>query len=85
MMLISKLSNDSPVYWGILDLTGNHPETKALFTVEEWEELINQFNEEVQLQETTLPDSICHFFEEVEYVLKILNESFFLFVHMFDN
>ncbi|RUP50563.1 hypothetical protein BC936DRAFT_138644 [Jimgerdemannia flammicorona] len=61
-----KCSN--PVYWGILDLTGDHPETKALFSIEDWAEMVKSFHQDVKLSHTKVSDAICRFFDEVHKV-----------------
>ncbi|RUS19603.1 hypothetical protein BC937DRAFT_87215 [Endogone sp. FLAS-F59071] len=65
-----KCSN--PVYWGILDLTGNHPETKALFSIEDWVEMVKSFHQDVKLSHAKVSDAICRFFDEVH---KIVNDG----------
>jgi len=58
----------SPAYWGILDLTGDHPETKALFSAEDWAEMLQSFNQDVKLVHTEVPDTVRQFFDEVHNV-----------------
>ncbi|RUS34037.1 hypothetical protein BC938DRAFT_482707 [Jimgerdemannia flammicorona] len=65
-----KCSN--PVYWGILDLTGDHPETKTLFSIEDWAEMVKSFHQDVKLSHTKVSDAICRFFDEVH---KIVNDG----------
>ncbi|RUS34033.1 hypothetical protein BC938DRAFT_482780 [Jimgerdemannia flammicorona] len=65
-----KCSN--PAYWGILDLTGDHPETKALFSTEDWAEMIKSFHQDVKLSHTKVSDAVCRFFDKVH---KIVNDS----------
>ncbi|CAB4438274.1 unnamed protein product [Rhizophagus irregularis] len=60
----------NPVYWGILDLTGNHPETKSLFSEKDWSDMVKNFEEEVKLSETTVSDAVCHFFDEIDEIIK---------------
>ncbi|CAG8732561.1 10440_t:CDS:1, partial [Funneliformis caledonium] len=38
---------------GELDLAGNHIETKALYTPEDWTELVQNFEQEVKLSKTS--------------------------------
>ncbi|CAI2184848.1 9341_t:CDS:10 [Funneliformis geosporum] len=60
----------NPVYWGILDLTGNHPETKSLFSEKDWSDMVKNFEEEVKLSKTTVSDAVCHFFDEIYEIVK---------------
>ncbi|CAI2189722.1 9231_t:CDS:2 [Funneliformis geosporum] len=60
----------NPVCWGILDLTGAHPETKALFSPEDWAEMVNNFKQEVKLSQTDIPKIVIHFFDEVNQIVK---------------
>ncbi|RUP51807.1 hypothetical protein BC936DRAFT_145650 [Jimgerdemannia flammicorona] len=53
-----KCSN--PVYWGILDLTGGHTETKALFSTEDWAEMVKSFHQDVKLSHTKVSDAIVN-------------------------
>ncbi|CAI2164716.1 3741_t:CDS:2 [Funneliformis geosporum] len=54
----------------ILDLTGVHPETKALFASEDWTEIVNNFEQEVKLSQTDIPKIVIHFFDEVNLVFE---------------
>ncbi|CAI2174987.1 5896_t:CDS:2 [Funneliformis geosporum] len=64
--------NLNPVYWGILDLTGDHIETKALFTLQDWEEMVENFEQEVKLSKIAMPEILCCLFDEIH---KIVNSS----------
>ncbi|KAG9285419.1 hypothetical protein G9A89_010894 [Geosiphon pyriformis] len=61
-----------PAYWGILDLTGDHPETKALFSAEDWAEMVKSFHQDVRLSHAEVSDAVCRFFDEVH---KIVNDG----------
>ncbi|RUS14955.1 hypothetical protein BC937DRAFT_93102 [Endogone sp. FLAS-F59071] len=52
-------------YWGILDLTEEHSETKALFSAEDWAEMVNQFNHDVKLSRAKVSEAMSQFFDEV--------------------
>ncbi|CAI2170716.1 1783_t:CDS:2, partial [Funneliformis geosporum] len=71
----------------ILDLTGVHPETKALFASEDWTEIVNNFEQEVKLSQTDIPKIVIHFFDEVNLVfegnLKFYLMILFLLNHVF--
>ena len=71
-----------PVYWGILDLTGSHQETKQLFTTEDWTEMLKSFEDEIEIIKENIPDVIYLFFDEVEQVMmiNILLHSHYSFV-----
>jgi hypothetical protein len=58
----------SPVYWGILDLTGSHQETKQLFTTEDWTEMLKSFEDEIEIIKEDIPDVVYWFFDKVEQV-----------------
>ncbi|RGB30530.1 hypothetical protein C1646_817869 [Rhizophagus diaphanus] len=60
-----------PVYWGILDLTGSHQETKQLFTTEDWTEMLKSFEDEIEIIKEDIPDVIFLFFDEVQQVMMI--------------
>ncbi|RUS28400.1 hypothetical protein BC938DRAFT_481929, partial [Jimgerdemannia flammicorona] len=53
-------------YWNILDLTGDCPEAKCLFSTEDWSEMVANFEEEVKLVESEVSDSMQYFFDELE-------------------
>ncbi|CAG8470202.1 13408_t:CDS:10 [Ambispora gerdemannii] len=55
----------NPIYWGILDLTSEHVETKSLFTAADWKEMVDNFNKEVKLSETIAPDIVYHLFDTI--------------------
>src|SRR3954452_19798304 len=59
---------NSPVYWGILDLTGTHPETKQLFSTDDWTEMLKSFEDEIETIEEDIPDVVYLFFDEIEQV-----------------
>ncbi|PKK56977.1 hypothetical protein RhiirC2_721522 [Rhizophagus irregularis] len=61
---------DSPVYWEILDLTGTHPETKQLFSTEDWTEMLKSFKDEIETIEEVIPDVVYLFFDEIEQIIK---------------
>ncbi|CAG8617534.1 7643_t:CDS:2, partial [Paraglomus occultum] len=60
----------NPVYWGILDLTGTHPETKQLFSTEDWTEMLKSFEDEIETVEENIPDVVYLFFNEIEQIIK---------------
>ncbi|CAG8589817.1 23003_t:CDS:2 [Cetraspora pellucida] len=60
----------NPVYWGILDLTGTHPETKQLFSTEDWTEMLKSFEDEIETIEENIPDVVYLFFDEIEQIIK---------------
>ena len=62
--------NSSPVYWGILDLTGEHIETRNLFTSSDWNEMQQNFDKEVKLVETTVPNIVYLLFDRINEVVK---------------
>ncbi|RIA98438.1 hypothetical protein C1645_731660 [Glomus cerebriforme] len=64
----------NPVYWGILDLTGTHPETKQLFSTVDWTEMLKSFEDEIEIKED-IPDVVYLFFDEVEQIIKDVEES----------
>ncbi|RUP44679.1 hypothetical protein BC936DRAFT_149144 [Jimgerdemannia flammicorona] len=55
----------SLAYWGILDLTEEHSETKGLFSAKDWTEMVNQFNDDVKLSRSKISKAMCQFFDEV--------------------
>ncbi|CAG8567708.1 6956_t:CDS:2 [Scutellospora calospora] len=59
-----------PVYWGILDLTGSHQETKQLFTTDDWTEMLKSFEDEIEIIKEDIPDVIYLFFDEVQQIVK---------------
>ncbi|CAG8661111.1 10859_t:CDS:10 [Funneliformis caledonium] len=61
-----------PAYFGILDLSGEEPEIKGLFTVEEWAEMKADFNKTVVLKETDPKEEelLYDLFDKIEKVLK---------------
>ncbi|CAJ0755212.1 5936_t:CDS:2 [Entrophospora sp. SA101] len=59
-----------PIYWGILDLTGSHPETKRLFSPKDWAEMIKSFEDEIEFNKEDIPDVLYLFFDEVELIIK---------------
>ncbi|CAG8565721.1 15492_t:CDS:2, partial [Racocetra fulgida] len=59
-----------PIYWGILDLTGSHVETRQLFTTEDWNEMLKSFEDEVEIIEHDIPNVIYLLFDEVEQIIK---------------
>ncbi|CAG8835269.1 36001_t:CDS:10, partial [Gigaspora margarita] len=61
-------------YWNILDLTENS-QIKSLFSTNDWEEMIESFNNEVKLIESDLFDVIEYFFDEVEKITKEKNDK----------
>ena len=67
---VELFASDSPVCWGILDLTGAHPETKALFSPEDWLEMVNDFEQEVSLSRSNKSDTVFKFFDEVNQVFE---------------
>ncbi|CAG8618305.1 12724_t:CDS:10 [Funneliformis mosseae] len=60
----------NPVYWGILDLTGTHSETKQLFSTEDWTEMLKSFEDEIETIEEDIPDVVYLFFDEIEQIIK---------------
>ncbi|RHZ78968.1 hypothetical protein Glove_153g12 [Diversispora epigaea] len=58
-----------PVYWGILDLTGSHPETKRLFSTDDWIEMVKSFEDEIEFIKEDIPDVLYLFFDEVELII----------------
>ncbi|CAB5392637.1 unnamed protein product [Rhizophagus irregularis] len=60
----------NPVYWEILDLTGTHPETKQLFSTEDWTEMLKSFKDEIETIEEVIPDVVYLFFDEIEQIIK---------------
>ncbi|CAG8438116.1 6721_t:CDS:10 [Acaulospora morrowiae] len=56
-------------YWNILDLTEN-TQMKSLFSTNDWEEMVESFNNEVKLIESDLLDVVEYFFDEVEKITK---------------
>ncbi|CAG8659580.1 10181_t:CDS:2 [Acaulospora morrowiae] len=59
----------NPVYWGILDLTGAHPETKQLFSPEDWAEMLKSFEDEIEFVEENIPDVAWMFFDEINQII----------------
>ncbi|CAB4482006.1 unnamed protein product [Rhizophagus irregularis] len=59
-----------PIYWGILDLTGSHTETKKLFTTEDWNEMLKSFEDEIEVIEEDIPDAVYLFFDEIDEIIK---------------
>ncbi|CAG8536563.1 10025_t:CDS:2 [Paraglomus occultum] len=57
-------------YWNILDLTEN-TQIKSLFSTNDWEEMVERFNNEVKLIESDFLDVVEYFFDEVEKIIKI--------------
>ncbi|RUS30315.1 hypothetical protein BC938DRAFT_479568 [Jimgerdemannia flammicorona] len=60
----------SLAYWGILDLTEEHSETKGLFSAKDWTEMVNQFNDDVKLSRSKISKAMCQFFDEVHQVAR---------------
>ncbi|PKY58704.1 hypothetical protein RhiirA4_480838 [Rhizophagus irregularis] len=60
----------NPICWDILDLTSTHPETKALYSPEDWIEMVNNFEQEVKLTQTDISNIMIHFFDEVNQIVK---------------
>ncbi|CAG8557775.1 2188_t:CDS:10 [Acaulospora morrowiae] len=56
-------------YWNILDLTEN-TQIKSLFSTNDWEEMVESFNNEVKLIESDFLDVVEYFFDEVEKITK---------------
>ncbi|RUS32580.1 hypothetical protein BC938DRAFT_475037 [Jimgerdemannia flammicorona] len=56
----------APVYWNILDLTGNHFETKCIFSEDDWAEMVASFEQEVKLVKSDISDGVLRFFDELE-------------------
>ncbi|CAG8739691.1 4967_t:CDS:2, partial [Cetraspora pellucida] len=54
----------NPAYYGIIDLTGQHIETKTSFDIEDWEELRNLFGVVVQWQSIQTPEHFAKYFDE---------------------
>ncbi|CAG8601527.1 1821_t:CDS:10 [Ambispora leptoticha] len=59
----------SLAYWNILDLTEN-TQMKSLFSTNDWEEMVESFNNEVKLIESNFLDVVEYFFDEVEKITK---------------
>ena len=57
----------SLAYWNILDLTEN-TQMKSLFSTNDWEEMVESFNNEIKLIESNFLDVVEYFFDEVEKV-----------------
>uniref|UniRef100_U9SK12 Uncharacterized protein n=1 Tax=Rhizophagus irregularis (strain DAOM 181602 / DAOM 197198 / MUCL 43194) TaxID=747089 RepID=U9SK12_RHIID len=56
-------------YWNILDLTESS-QIKSLFSMSEWEEMVESFNNEVKLIESDINGVVEYFFEEVDKMIK---------------
>ncbi|RGB35424.1 hypothetical protein C1646_699625 [Rhizophagus diaphanus] len=56
-------------YWNILDLTESS-QIKSLFSMSEWEEMVESFNNEVNLIESDINSVVEYFFEEVDKITK---------------
>ncbi|CAB4490775.1 unnamed protein product [Rhizophagus irregularis] len=56
-------------YWNILDLTESS-QIKSLFSMSEWEEMVESFNNEVKLIESDINGVVEYFFEEVDKITK---------------
>ncbi|CAI2172165.1 2751_t:CDS:2 [Funneliformis geosporum] len=54
----------NPAYYGIIDLTGQHIETKTSFAVEDWEELRNIFGTIVRWQYILTPEHFTEYFDK---------------------
>ncbi|CAG8454521.1 3461_t:CDS:10 [Cetraspora pellucida] len=61
-------------YWNILDLTDN-TQIKSLFSTNDWEEMVESFNNEVKLIESDFLDVVEYFFHEVEKATKEDNKD----------
>ncbi|CAG8662868.1 9063_t:CDS:2, partial [Paraglomus brasilianum] len=61
-------------YWNILDLTEN-TQIKSLFSTNDWEEMVESFNNEVKLIESDFLDVVEYFFDEVEKITKKDNKD----------
>jgi hypothetical protein len=66
----------SLAYWNILDLTDDNPEPRALFSVEDWNDIVRDFQRDIRLVQSDIPDVVIQFFDEIEKVRKIV--MFFL-------
>ncbi|CAG8641521.1 10133_t:CDS:2, partial [Paraglomus occultum] len=62
----------NPAYWNILDLTGDHSETKCLFSEDDWTEMTASFEQEVKLTESEVSEGVLYFFDELEKADDIL-------------
>ncbi|CAG8735184.1 12954_t:CDS:10, partial [Rhizophagus irregularis] len=56
-------------YWNILDLTED-TQIKSLFSTNDWEEMVESFNNEVKLVESDFLDVVEYFFDEVGQITK---------------
>ncbi|CAG8569670.1 2676_t:CDS:10 [Diversispora eburnea] len=63
---------NDPAYFGILDLSGEEPEVKELFTIEEWAEMQEDFSKTVMLTEMDSKEEelLYNLFDKIEEVLK---------------
>jgi hypothetical protein len=61
-------SVNSPIYWGILDFTRPHTETKKLFTTEDWNKMLKSFKDEIEIIEEDIPNAVYLFFNEIKEV-----------------
>ncbi|RHZ52881.1 hypothetical protein Glove_456g11 [Diversispora epigaea] len=63
---------NDPAYFGILDLSGEEPEVKELFTIEEWAEMQEDFSKTVVLKKMDSKEEelLYNLFDKIEEVLK---------------
>lgn len=54
----------------ILDLTEENAQIRSLFSMDDWNEIIESFNNEVRLVDSDVPDAVMHFFDEIERITK---------------
>lgn len=59
----------SLAYWGILDLIGDSITSKALFTKEDWTEMVQSFGQEVKFSETPISDNVSRLFDKIDEVV----------------
>ncbi|RUS32080.1 hypothetical protein BC938DRAFT_476337 [Jimgerdemannia flammicorona] len=60
----------NPVYWGILDLTGAHLETKELFSTADWNEMLKSFEDDVKMVQGETSNEVCLLFDEISEIAR---------------
>ncbi|CAG8609649.1 18794_t:CDS:10 [Acaulospora morrowiae] len=64
------LEEFNPIFFGILDLSGEDIEVKNLFTDDEWEEMKSDFNETAEFKEIKEKEKLYELFDRIQQALK---------------
>ncbi|CAG8458440.1 9527_t:CDS:2 [Scutellospora calospora] len=61
---------DIPIFFGILDLSGEDKEVKKLFTDNEWSEMKSDFNKTVEFKDIDEKDELYNLFDKIEQAIE---------------